>query len=157
MSRSENIWQFCFTDTVSRIPKDQTPPPLFFPAVTRELNNLAISSVLIRAFVLITLSLLGQLSYHFYCCNTFTFGRAAMVRKTLGQYSSLSPSPTHLSHTRNITLSRKKCERYIFIKKCVRSFIEVVIIVDYVAIQHCCLFQDKSTTTRSDNNDKNAR
>ena len=39
--------------------------------------------------------------------------------------SSLSPSPTHLSHTRNITLSRIKCERYIFIKKCVRSFIEV--------------------------------
>ena len=39
--------------------------------------------------------------------------------------SSLSPSPTHLSHTRNITLSRIKCERYIFIKKCVCSFIEV--------------------------------
>ena len=38
---------------------------------------------------------------------------AAMVRRT------------HLSHTRNITLSRIKCERYIFIKKCVRLFIEV--------------------------------
>ena len=43
----------------------------------------------------------------------------------LGQYSSLSPSPAHLSHTTNITLSRIKYERYIFIKKCVRSFIEV--------------------------------
>ena len=46
---------------------------------------------------------------------------------------SLSPSPTHLSHITNInpfaTLSRIKCERYIYIlKKCVRSFIEVVII-----------------------------
>ena len=49
---------------------------------------------------------------------------AAMVRRTWGQYSSLSPSPAHLSQTRNITLSRIKCERYIFIKKCVRSFIE---------------------------------
>ena len=44
---------------------------------------------------------------------------------------SLSPSPTHLSHITNInpfaTLPRTKCERYIFfIKKCVRSFIEVV-------------------------------
>ena len=32
---------------------------------------------------------------------------------------------THLSHTTESTLSRIKCERYIFIKKCVRSFIEV--------------------------------
>ena len=40
------------------------------------------------------------------------------------QYSSLSLSPTHLSHTTNITITRIKCERYIFIK-CVRSFIEV--------------------------------
>ena len=32
----------------------------------------------------------------------------------------------HLSHTtKTSTLSRIKCERYIFIKKCVRSFIEV--------------------------------
>ena len=52
---------------------------------------------------------------------------AAMVtRRTLGQNNSLSPSPTHLSHTTNIILSRIKCERYIFIKKCVRSFIEVL-------------------------------
>ena len=43
--------------------------------------------------------------------------------------SSLSPSPTHLSHTTNITLSRIKCERYIFIKKCVHSFIEFVIML----------------------------
>ena len=50
---------------------------------------------------------------------------AAMVRRILDQYSSLYPSPTHLSPTRNITLWRIKCERYIFIKKCIRSFIEV--------------------------------
>ena len=39
--------------------------------------------------------------------------------------TTLSPSPTNLSHTTNITLSRIKCGRYIFIKKSVRSFIEV--------------------------------
>ena len=50
---------------------------------------------------------------------------AAMVRRTWGQYSSLSLSPAHLSYTINITLSRIKCERCIFIKKCVRSFIEI--------------------------------
>ena len=42
---------------------------------------------------------------------------------------SLSPFPTHLSHITNInaftTLSRIKCERYIFLKTCVRSFVEV--------------------------------
>ena len=55
------------------------------------------------------------------------WGRSAamVVRRTLGQNNSLSPSPTHLLHTTNITLLRIKCERYIFIKKCVRSFIEV--------------------------------
>ena len=45
--------------------------------------------------------------------------------------SSLSPPLTPLTHTRNITLSWIKCESYIFIKKCVRSFIEVVIMIDY--------------------------
>ena len=50
---------------------------------------------------------------------------AAMVRRSWGQYSSLSPSPTHLLHTTTITLSRIKCERLFFIKKYVRSFIEV--------------------------------
>ena len=49
-------------------------------------------------------------------------------KKNLGQYSSLSLSPTHLSHITNITLSRIKCERYIFIKNCIRSFIEVHIL-----------------------------
>ena len=49
-------------------------------------------------------------------------------RRTWGQYSSLSPSLNHLSHTTNITLSRIKFERYIFIKKCIRSFIEVRIL-----------------------------
>ena len=50
------------------------------------------------------------------CC----YGR----RRTWGQYSSLSPSPTHLSHTETSTLLKIKCEIYIFIKKCVSSFIE---------------------------------
>ena len=46
-------------------------------------------------------------------------------REKLGRYSSLSVF-THLSHTTEpSTLSRIKCERYIFIKKCFRSFIEV--------------------------------
>ena len=49
-------------------------------------------------------------------------------KKNLGQNNSLSPSPSHLSHTRNITLSGIKCERYIFIKKCVRSVIEIRIL-----------------------------
>ena len=47
------------------------------------------------------------------CC----YGR----KKNFGQYSSLSPSPAHLSHTTNTSLSRIKCERYIFIKMFVRS------------------------------------
>ena len=47
---------------------------------------------------------------------------AAMVRRTLGKYSSLSPSPAHLSHTRNITLSRRKSERLYFYKD-VYSFV----------------------------------
>ena len=48
--------------------------------------------------------------------------------KNLGQYSRLSSSPTHLSLTTNITLSRVKYERYIFIRKYIRSFIEVHIL-----------------------------
>ena len=43
-------------------------------------------------------------------------------RRILGQYSSLRPSPTHLSHTTNIPLSRIKCERLYFYKE-VCSFI----------------------------------
>ena len=47
------------------------------------------------------------------------------------------PSPTHLSHITNInpfaTLLRIKCERYSFLKKCVRSFI----IFDYVSMYSC--------------------
>ena len=51
---------------------------------------------------------------------------AAMVaRRTLGQNNYQSLSPTQLLHKTNITLSKIKCERHIFIKKCVRSFIEV--------------------------------
>ena len=43
----------------------------------------------------------------------YCYGR----RRTWCQYSSLSPSPTHLSHTRNITLSRIKRERLYFYKE----------------------------------------
>ena len=55
-------------------------------------------------------------------------------QRTLGSIcGSLSPSPTHLSHIINInpfaTLSRIKCESYIFLKKCFRSFIGVVIML----------------------------
>ena len=53
---------------------------------------------------------------------------AAVVRRTLGQYSSLFLSPTHLSHTRNI-----KCKGLYFYKE-VCSFI---IIVDYVSTYIC--------------------
>ena len=51
---------------------------------------------------------------------------AAMVRRTLGQYVAVCPRLQLTSHTQpTSTLSRVKCERYILIKKCVRSFIEV--------------------------------
>ena len=47
------------------------------------------------------------------------------------------PSPAHLSHITNmnpfVTLSRIRCERYIFLKNYVRSFI----IVDYVSACIC--------------------
>ena len=73
-------------------------------------------------------------------------------QKNLGSIcSSLSPSPSHLSHTRNIILSRIKCERYIFIKKCVRSFIEVVhyllIVSAYICICICMRLYNSSIDT----------
>ena len=43
----------------------------------------------------------------------YCYGR----EKNLGQYSSLSSTPTHLSHKRNITLSRIKCEIERFCKE----------------------------------------
>ena len=63
------------------------------------------------------------------CCNS---------QRNLGSIcGSLFLSLTHLSHKTHInpfsTLSRIKCERYIFLKKCVRSFI----IVDYVSACIC--------------------
>ena len=42
---------------------------------------------------------------------------AAIVRRTWGQYSSPSPSPTHLPHTTTSTFSRIKCERLYFYKE----------------------------------------
>ncbi len=45
---------------------------------------------------------------------------AAMVRRTWGQYATVCPRLQLTSHTKpTSTLSRIKCERYIFIKKCV--------------------------------------
>ena len=63
----------------------------------------------------------------------------------MGQYSSLSLSP-HLSHTtETLTLLRIKCEIYIyFIKKCVRSFIEVrKTMLDYVPAYVCMWLYNK--------------
>ena len=55
--------------------------------------------------------------------------------KNLGQYRNLSLSPL-ISHTQqNVNAFENKVwELYIFVKKCVRSFIEVFIIVDYVSV-----------------------
>ena len=51
---------------------------------------------------------------------------AAMVRRTLDQYVAVCPRLQLTSHTQPTSpLSRIKCERYIFIKECVRSFVEV--------------------------------
>ena len=71
---------------------------------------------------------------------------AAMVRRTLGQYVAVYSRLQLTSHTQpTSTLSRIKCERNIFIKKCVCSFIEVrhycwlcfrIYLYMYVAIQH---------------------
>ena len=77
-----------------------------------------------------------------------------MVRRTWGQYSSLSPSPTHLSHITNITLSRIKCERLYFYKE-VYSFVHWssssclimfrIYLYMYVAIQHFTCLQYASS------------
>ena len=48
--------------------------------------------------------------------------RAAIVKRTRGQYVAVcSVSNSPLTHNPFATLSRIKCERYIFLKKCVRS------------------------------------
>ena len=73
---------------------------------------------------------------------------AAMVRRTWGQYVAVCPrfQLTSLTQPKS-TFSRIKCERYIFIKKCVRSFIEVVIIVDYVSAYICLFMRLYNTRT----------
>ena len=64
-------------------------------------------------------------------------------QKNLGQYVAVCPRFQLTSHTQpTLTLSRIKCERYIFIKKRVRSFIEVVIIVDYVIRLYLYLYMN---------------
>ena len=66
---------------------------------------------------------------------------AAMVRRTLGQYVAVYPCPQLISHTQpTSTFSRIKCERYIFIKKYVRLFIEVCHYVDYVSTYICIMY-----------------
>ena len=59
-------------------------------------------------------------------------------QKNLGQYSSMSPSPAHPSHTTTITLSRIKCERLYFYKE-VYSFVHwsSYIMLDYVSAYIC--------------------
>ena len=59
---------------------------------------------------------------------------AALVRGTWGQYVAVcSVSNSPLTHNPFATLSRIKCEMYIFLKKSVRSFI----IADYVSAYIC--------------------
>ena len=57
---------------------------------------------------------------------------AAIIQRNLASICcSLFPSPTHLSHITNInpfaTLSRIKCKRYIFLKKCVRTSLLLIV------------------------------
>ena len=54
---------------------------------------------------------------------------AKMRKKYCWDNIAVCPRPQLISHTQpTSTLSRIKCERYIFIKKCLRSFIEVRIL-----------------------------
>ena len=69
---------------------------------------------------------LGPLVNHGWAALPECERSAAIVRRTWGQYVAVCPRLQLTSHTQETsTLSRIKCERYIFIKKCVRSFIEV--------------------------------
>ena len=75
---------------------------------------------------------------------------AAMVRRTWGQYVAVCPRLQLSSHTQpTSTLSRIKSERYIFIKKRVRSFIEAVLIVDYVSACFCLYMYTRSIQQNS--------
>ena len=75
---------------------------------------------------------------------------AAMVkRRTWGQYSSLTPSPAHLSHTTTITFSRIKCERLYFHKEvCSSVHWSSYIMFDYVSAYICiCIMWLYNTTS----------
>ena len=63
---------------------------------------------------------------------------AAMVRRTWGQYSNLSPSPTHLSHTTSINPFENKVWEIYFYKD-VYSFVHwsSYIMFDYVSADIC--------------------
>ena len=71
--------------------------------------------------------------------NPKEWGRSAStVKGSWGQYVAVSvPSPTHLSHTTlSQSLLRIKCERYIFLKKCVRSSL-LLIMFPLVYVYSC--------------------
>ena len=82
---------------------------------------------------------LGPSATHGWAAQPRSGRSAAMVaRRTLGQYVAVCLRLQLTSHIQpTSTLSRIKCERYIFLKKCVRSFIEVVTIVDYISPYIC--------------------
>ena len=66
----------------------------------------------------------------------------------LGQYSSLSLSPL-ISHTHNKhhLFENKVWEIYIFIKKCIRSLLNLSLSVDYVPVYICICMHVVSCTT----------
>ena len=69
---------------------------------------------------------------------------AAMVKRRTWVNIAVVPVSTHISHITDINpLENKVWELYIFVKRCVRSFIEVVIIVDYVS--SLCRLRSKMT------------
>ena len=80
----------------------------------------------------------GPLVTHGWATPAKMWKKCCYGQKNLGQYVAVCPRLQLTSHTQpTSTLSRIKCERYIFIKKCVHSFIEVIIIVDYVSAYIC--------------------
>ena len=69
------------------------------------------------------------------------WGRStAMVpRRTFGQYVAVCTRLQFTSHTQQTSPFRIKCERYIFIKKCGRSFIEVRILC-WLCFRILCIY-----------------
>ena len=66
--------------------------------------------------------------------------RAAIVRETWGQYVAVcSVSNSPLAHNPFATLSRIKCERYIFLKKCVRSSLFLIMFPHVYMYTYRCI------------------